>query len=181
MYRSMFSWCRHQLEMCGQLHAMAALPPGKEPPVHIEEEVEWTPEPVWMRSRSENSWPYQDLNSNPSVIQPIASCYTDYGILALVLGKCLAQISAGTLAILIEVFDLWFSSFPLGKCHCNTCSDHDHFFPNCFHFIIHPMNWCCTVLILTASLSDQLYSVTSQGTAIFAFTAAWNSDLPVQC
>jgi hypothetical protein len=31
----------------GQLHALAALPPGKEPPVPIGYEVGWTPEPVW--------------------------------------------------------------------------------------------------------------------------------------
>jgi hypothetical protein len=28
MYRSMFAWPRHQLEVSGQLHAIAALPPG---------------------------------------------------------------------------------------------------------------------------------------------------------
>jgi hypothetical protein len=31
----------------GQLHAPAALPPGKEPPVPIGYEVGWTSEPVW--------------------------------------------------------------------------------------------------------------------------------------
>jgi hypothetical protein len=33
----------------GQLHAPAALPPGKEPLVPIGEEAEWAPEPVWTR------------------------------------------------------------------------------------------------------------------------------------
>jgi hypothetical protein len=32
--------------------------------------------------RIENSWPYQDLNSDPLVIQPVASRYTNYYILA---------------------------------------------------------------------------------------------------
>jgi hypothetical protein len=32
IYRSIFSWTRHQLEVRGQLHASAALPPGKKPP-----------------------------------------------------------------------------------------------------------------------------------------------------
>jgi hypothetical protein len=27
--------------------------------------------------RKENSWPFQDLNSNPSVIQHVVSCYTE--------------------------------------------------------------------------------------------------------
>jgi hypothetical protein len=34
-------------------------------------------------SKRENSWPYQDLNSNPSTAQPIASHYTNYAIPAL--------------------------------------------------------------------------------------------------
>jgi hypothetical protein len=35
LYRSTFSWLRHELEVSGQLHAPAALPPGKELPVPI--------------------------------------------------------------------------------------------------------------------------------------------------
>jgi hypothetical protein len=64
MYRSTFSWPRHYLEMSGELHAPAALPPGKEHPVHIGEEVGWTPEPVWTTWRRENSWPYKDSKSD---------------------------------------------------------------------------------------------------------------------
>jgi hypothetical protein len=36
--------------------------------------------PVWTTWRRENSWPYRDLNSDPSVIQFIANHYTDYAI-----------------------------------------------------------------------------------------------------
>jgi ligand-binding sensor domain-containing protein len=35
IYRSTLSWPRNQLEMCDQLHAPVALPPGKQPPVPI--------------------------------------------------------------------------------------------------------------------------------------------------
>jgi len=35
--------------MSGQLYASAALPPGKETLVHIGQEDEWAPEPVWTR------------------------------------------------------------------------------------------------------------------------------------
>jgi hypothetical protein len=35
VYRSTFSWPRHQFEVSGELHAHAALPPEKEPPVPI--------------------------------------------------------------------------------------------------------------------------------------------------
>jgi hypothetical protein len=37
----------------------------------------WTPEPVWTTWRSENSWPYRDSNPDLSVVQPVASRYTD--------------------------------------------------------------------------------------------------------
>jgi hypothetical protein len=34
----------------------------------------------WTIWRRENSWPYRDSNSDPSVVQPVASRYTDYAI-----------------------------------------------------------------------------------------------------
>jgi hypothetical protein len=39
--------------------------------------------PVWTTWRSENSWPYRDSNSDPSVGQPEASRYTDWAIAVL--------------------------------------------------------------------------------------------------
>jgi hypothetical protein len=65
------------MELSGQLHAPAALPPGKEPVIRIGYEVGWTPEPVWTTWGSKNSYPHRDLNSDPSVVQPLASRYTD--------------------------------------------------------------------------------------------------------
>jgi hypothetical protein len=41
------------------------------------------PEPVWTIWRSDNFCPYQDLNSEPLVVQPTASRYTDCTIPAL--------------------------------------------------------------------------------------------------
>jgi hypothetical protein len=35
------------MEVSGQLHAPAALPPGKEPLVSIGQEAGWAPEPFW--------------------------------------------------------------------------------------------------------------------------------------
>jgi hypothetical protein len=37
------------MEISGQLHAPAALFPGKEPLVPIEWEAGWAPEPLWTR------------------------------------------------------------------------------------------------------------------------------------
>jgi hypothetical protein len=65
----------------GHLHVPAALLRRKEPPVPIELESGWAPEPVWTRSKSENSWPYRDSKSDPSVVQPAVSRYTDYTII----------------------------------------------------------------------------------------------------
>jgi hypothetical protein len=48
------------MEVSGQLHASAALLPGKEPPIPSGYEVGWTPEPVWTTWRRESSWPYRD-------------------------------------------------------------------------------------------------------------------------
>jgi hypothetical protein len=35
------------MEVSGQLHTLAALPPGKEPSVPLGYEAGWAPEPVW--------------------------------------------------------------------------------------------------------------------------------------
>jgi hypothetical protein len=35
------------MDVSGELHAMAALPPGKEPPIPIGLEARWTIEPLW--------------------------------------------------------------------------------------------------------------------------------------
>jgi hypothetical protein len=35
---------------------------------------------LWTTWRRENSWPYRDSNSDSSIIQPVASRYTDYTI-----------------------------------------------------------------------------------------------------
>jgi hypothetical protein len=41
------------MEVSGLLHAPAVLPPEKEPPVPIQQEVEYTPDPVWTTWRIE--------------------------------------------------------------------------------------------------------------------------------
>jgi hypothetical protein len=46
MYSSTFSLSRHYLEVSGQHHAPAALPPGKEPLVSISQ-IFWALEPIW--------------------------------------------------------------------------------------------------------------------------------------
>jgi hypothetical protein len=35
---------------------------------------------VWTKWRSEDSWPYHDSNSDLSVVQPVASRYTNYAM-----------------------------------------------------------------------------------------------------
>jgi hypothetical protein len=57
------------MEVSGQLHAPAALSPGKS-----------LPGPVWTTWGKENSWSYRNSNFDPSVVQPVVSRYTDYAI-----------------------------------------------------------------------------------------------------
>jgi hypothetical protein len=50
------------MEVSGQLHAAAALPPGKEPLVTIGYEAGWVPEPFWTR----------ESNPRTPIVQPVA-------------------------------------------------------------------------------------------------------------
>jgi hypothetical protein len=54
------------MEVNGQLHAPAALSPGKELPVPTGYEVRWAPEPVWMLWRRENLLPLPRIEFHPS-------------------------------------------------------------------------------------------------------------------
>jgi hypothetical protein len=65
----------------GQLHATATLPPRKSLRYPLNSELSRA---VWTTLRSKNSCPHLDSNSEPLVVQPVASRYTDCVILALV-------------------------------------------------------------------------------------------------
>jgi hypothetical protein len=58
------------MEKSGQLHTVAALPLGKEPPVPISEGVGWDPELFWTLQRKEKSLA-------TLTIHPIAHHYTN--------------------------------------------------------------------------------------------------------
>jgi hypothetical protein len=60
-----------------ELQARADLLPGKEPPVSVGYETGWAPDSISTTWRSDNSWPCQDLNSDSSVLQRVASRCTD--------------------------------------------------------------------------------------------------------
>jgi hypothetical protein len=84
MYRSNFPWPRHYVKWVVSFTLPSTLPLGKRSPVSIGWETRWAPYPVWKIWRRENSWPYRDSNSVPSLIQPVASRYTDCAIPALI-------------------------------------------------------------------------------------------------
>jgi hypothetical protein len=53
------------MEMSGQLHDPAALPPRKEPQVPIGEKTEWATEHVWTLWRREETYPCRELEPRP--------------------------------------------------------------------------------------------------------------------
>jgi hypothetical protein len=68
-----------EFEVSCQLHALAVLPPGKDPGTH------WIGGWVDPRAgldnvRRENFCPHRDSNSDASVVQPVASPYTERAI-----------------------------------------------------------------------------------------------------
>jgi hypothetical protein len=65
-------------EVSGPLHAPDALPGGKSPRYPLDRRL-GGPQSRSGR-RGENSCPYRDSNSDPSVVQPVASRYTDCAI-----------------------------------------------------------------------------------------------------
>jgi hypothetical protein len=80
MYKSTYSRPQYLLEVSGQLHSPAALPPGKSPRYPLDRRL-GGPQSRFGQFRSENSWPYRDSNCDPSV-QPVASRYIDHAIAA---------------------------------------------------------------------------------------------------
>jgi hypothetical protein len=80
MYRSTFSWPRHYLEVSGQLHAPAALPPGKSPGTHfIGGWVDPTAGLDDMEKWKLFTLPGLELPL-PLVVKPVASLYSDWAI-----------------------------------------------------------------------------------------------------
>jgi hypothetical protein len=63
-----------------QIHAPAALPPGKKPSVPIIYEGGWTPEPIFDDVEKRKFLILPGLDIDPSVVQPAASRYIDYAI-----------------------------------------------------------------------------------------------------
>jgi len=61
------------MEVCDQLHALAASPPQKEPMVPTGQDTQWAPELVWMwwQKREKKKIPAPAANQIP-VIQPVA-------------------------------------------------------------------------------------------------------------
>jgi hypothetical protein len=66
------------MEVSDQLHAPAALHPGKEPQVPTGEEAGWTPEPVWKLWRREKFLP--PAGNRIPAVQPVAHRYTRWVI-----------------------------------------------------------------------------------------------------
>jgi hypothetical protein len=72
---SLLNVALHRLN--GQLHAPAALPPGKEPVVLIEKEPKWAAGLVWtLWEYRKISSPFLQFNKESLVVRSVASHYT---------------------------------------------------------------------------------------------------------
>jgi hypothetical protein len=78
MYRSTFSWPRTSWKWVVRLTPQPLYPRGKSPRYPLDRRL-GGPQSR-SRRRGENCWPYRDSNSDPSVVQPVTSRYTDYTI-----------------------------------------------------------------------------------------------------
>jgi hypothetical protein len=108
------------MEVIGQLHAPAPLPPGKEPPVHIGEESGWAPEPFWTRWWREKfpAPPPKESSPRPSIVQPVAQRYTDWAITALITAvfpQYLGNLGTRWRWIVIFTLRLLHLQYPLGR------------------------------------------------------------------
>jgi hypothetical protein len=65
------------MEESGQHHVTAALARWKSSRYPLNRRLS-APELVWTVWRRENFWPHRDSNTDPSVVQPLASHYTAY-------------------------------------------------------------------------------------------------------
>jgi hypothetical protein len=65
------------MEVSGQIHAPATLPPGKEALVLIGMEVERASEPVWTGIERKIPILHRDSNPDHPIVQPVVSRYTD--------------------------------------------------------------------------------------------------------
>jgi hypothetical protein len=71
------SWPRHQMGVCGQRNAPAALCPGKGPPVPIVQEAGWAPEPFCTQRLEEKILcPCRGSNPDRPVVQSVVRHYT---------------------------------------------------------------------------------------------------------
>jgi hypothetical protein len=96
------------MEVIGQLHASAGLPPEKEPPVPIEQEACSAPQPVWTFRIRETSLPRPGIE--PRTVQPVAYSVDHSGIRTYHdvcitsqsdFQQCLLQITVGCLCFFI--------------------------------------------------------------------------------
>jgi hypothetical protein len=122
MYRSMYSRLRHYLEVSGQFHVPAALPPEKNSPVPIGQCAGWASEPGWTTWRGEKILTLSGLELRPLGCQSRSqSLYQNAKIKIKKTMICLSPIIVAALSKAWTVFWRWdpvFESHSRYGCLC---------------------------------------------------------------
>jgi hypothetical protein len=130
--------------MSSQLHAPAALPTRKDSPVPIGEEVGWTGRDDMEKLKF---LPYRYSNCDPSVVQLVASRYTDYVTAALTLKICIILIE------IIPVLQFWMDVFLFLKLWIDRniicVSRHDKFHHKIILWCSHPFPFYWLIKFVT--------------------------------
>jgi hypothetical protein len=97
------------MEVSGKLHAPAALPLGKEPPVSIGWKDGLAPEPFWTVSKRKIPIPRRESKPDHPIVQPVASRYTEWVLPGPIITTAFIKIIQNRLVV--QRVPIWFKMY----------------------------------------------------------------------